>query len=241
MISEYRFAVKDNAVVTGIKYGLPIAAGYFPVAVSFGLTAVSSGLEPWLAVLMSLIVFAGASQFVGAGLFGLGVGGWEIVLATFVLNFRHFLMSSSLSRRVDENAGKAQTALAAFGVTDETFAVASMSKEQKLKIPYLYGLNFTAYTAWCSGTLVGVLAGSFLNDAIKQSLTFGLYALFIGLLVPEMKRTRPAVTSAFSAMAVNGLLYFQPFFNLGSGWMIVTATVAGALVAALINGDINEA
>ncbi|WP_164885227.1 AzlC family ABC transporter permease [Geovibrio thiophilus] len=223
-----------------MKYALPIAAGYFPVAVSFGLTAVSAGLDGWLAVLMSLIVFAGASQFVGAGMFGMGVGGWEIVLTTFVLNFRHFLMSSSLSRRLPEATTKSQSALAAFGVTDETFAVASMSGEEKLTPSYLYGLNFTAYSAWASGTFVGVMAGSILSDTLKQSLTFGLYALFIGLLVPELKRTRPAVTAALCSMAVSGALYFQPFFELGSGWMIVGATIAGAFAAAVLHGEENE-
>ncbi|MCD8567203.1 MAG: AzlC family ABC transporter permease [Geovibrio sp.] len=73
----------SNQISKGFRQALPIAAGYFPVAVSFGLTAVSAGLDGWLAVLMSLIVFAGASQFVGAGMFGMGVGGWEIVLTTF--------------------------------------------------------------------------------------------------------------------------------------------------------------
>ena len=230
----------SNQLSKGFRHALPIAAGYFPVAVSFGLTAVSAGLDGWLAVLMSLIVFAGASQFVGAGMFGIGVGGWEIVLTTFVLNFRHFLMSSSLSRRLPEGATKPQSALAAFGVTDETFAVASMSGGEKIAPSYLYGLNFTAYAAWTSGTLAGVMAGSILGDTLKQSLTFGLYALFIGLLVPELKRARPAVTAALSSMAVSGGLYFQPFFEMGSGWMFVCATAAGALAAAVMHGEENE-
>ena len=189
---------------------------------------------------MSLIVFAGAAQFVGAGMFGMGVGGWEIVLTTFVLNFRHFLMTSSLSRRLPDNTTKSQSALAAFGVTDETFAVASMSRDEKLAPSYLYGLNFTAYTAWAAGTVAGVMAGSILGDTLKQSLTFGLYALFIGLLVPEMKRTKPAVTAALCSMAVSGALYFQPFFKMGSGWMIVSATVVGSFIAAVLHGDENE-
>lgn len=230
----------SNQISKGFRQALPIAAGYFPVAVSFGLTAVSAGLDGWLAVLMSLIVFAGASQFVGAGMFGMGVGGWEIVLTTFVLNFRHFLMSSSLSRRLPGETTGAQSALASFGVTDETFAVASMSGGERIAPSYLYGLNFTAYSAWAAGTVVGVMAGSVLSDTLKQSLTFGLYALFIGLLVPELKRTRPAVTAALCSMAVSGALYFQPFFEMGSGWMIVSATMTGALAAACLHGEENE-
>lgn len=227
----------DSQYIKGIKSGLPIAAGYFPVAISFGLTAVSAGIDAWLAVLMSVIVYAGAAQFVAAGMFGMGIGGWEIVLTTFVLNMRHFLMSSSLSRRLPTDMTKPQSAVASFGVTDETFAVASMSNDTVIEPKYLFGLNLTAYLAWCSGTLVGVMAGSILSDDLKQSLTFGLYALFIGLLVPEMKRSKPPITAAVSAMTVSGLLFYQPFFSLGSGWVIIIAAIIGAFTAAVVHGD----
>ncbi|WP_022851661.1 AzlC family ABC transporter permease [Limisalsivibrio acetivorans] len=229
--------MNDKPILTGVRSAFPIAAGYFPIAVSFGLTAVSAGLEPWLAVLMSLIVFAGASQFVAANLFAVGIGGWEIVLTTFVLNFRHFLMSSSLSRRLSKDITRPRSAVAAFGITDETFAMASMRKEKVLPEGFLYGLNFTAYAAWCSGTVAGVLAGSLLADSVKSALTFGLYALFIGLLVPEMKRTRPAVTAGVSAMAVNGGMEIIGVTFLSAGWKIMIATVAGAMLAAFIHRE----
>lgn len=227
----------NNRFYEGFKSAIPIAAGYFPVAVSFGLTAVSAGLDGWLAVLMSVIVFAGASQFVAAGMFGMGVGGWEIVLTTFVLNFRHFLMSSSLSKRIDTGAKKMEVAGASFGITDETFAMASMSGKSTIEIPYLYGLNFTAYVAWCGGTVVGVMAGAVLTETLKQSLAFGLYALFIGLLIPEIKKSRPAFSAAFFAIICSGVLYYQPFIKISSGWIIVLATIFASLCASIIHGE----
>jgi predicted branched-subunit amino acid permease len=69
----------------GIKAGVPIAIGYLPIAIAFGVLAKSSGVPSFIAMLMSLLVFAGASQFVAINLLGLGALPFEIVLTTFIL------------------------------------------------------------------------------------------------------------------------------------------------------------
>ena len=49
----------DTKFTQGIKSGLPIALGYFPIAIAFGALAVQAQLSWIEATLMSVIVFAG--------------------------------------------------------------------------------------------------------------------------------------------------------------------------------------
>jgi hypothetical protein len=87
-----------------------------------------------------------------------GIGPGEIVLTTFLLNFRHFLMSASLSSRASFSRGAIP--FISFGITDETFSVASMEK-RVLSGSYMLGLNFTAYAGLVAGTVSGFVAGDF--------------------------------------------------------------------------------
>src|SRR5690625_1869605 len=84
----------------GLIAGFPIILGYLPVAVTFGVLAKQSGMSMTELTLMSLFVYAGASQFMGANMIAVGVGSIEIIVATFVLNFRHFVMSLSFLYRI---------------------------------------------------------------------------------------------------------------------------------------------
>src|SRR5699024_3646124 len=80
----------------GFIAGIPLILGYLPVAVTFGVLAKQSGMSMTELTFMSLFVYAGASQFMGVSMIAGGVGAIEIIIATFVLNFRHFVLSLSL-------------------------------------------------------------------------------------------------------------------------------------------------
>lgn len=86
--------------LSGMKKALPVAFGYIPIAITYGILAENTGIPAYITVLMSVVVFAGASQFVALNLIALGLGSWEIISTTFVVNFRHFLMSASLSQKI---------------------------------------------------------------------------------------------------------------------------------------------
>lgn len=90
----------------GVKSGMPIAIGYIPIAVAFGLLARSQDIPNFVSLLMSLVIYAGASQFIGINLFVLGTSFGEIVITTFLLNLRHFLMSATLSQRIESKTTK---------------------------------------------------------------------------------------------------------------------------------------
>jgi len=215
---------ENKGLREGIIASLPIAVGYIPIAITFGVIAQSAGLTLVQALSMSLFVFAGASQFVGVNLIAMGVPFAEIVLTTFILNFRHFLMSSSLATKFAPMK-RSMLALIGFGITDETFSLASL-QSGKLGAAFLLGLNFTAYTAWAVGTGLGVILGAGMPPMLQSSMGIGLYAMFIGLLVPGMKKSLKATAIAIAAGITN--LVFYNYFSVG--WSIILATITGALI-----------
>ena len=222
---------KNSMFMEGLKAGIPIAVGYLPIAVAFGLMAKAAGVPNYVGILMSLILYAGASQFVGINLLTLGAASWEIVLTTFILNLRHFLMSASLSQSLKPDSNKALLPIISFGVTDETFTVASLNAKEKLDTSYLLGLNIIAYSAWNLGTWCGLFLASGLPQSLQDSMGIALYAMFIGLLVPSAAKSKPVLIIALAAAAAHALLKWLPLFaGLSTGWSIIISTIVAAAV-----------
>ncbi|HHV97036.1 MAG TPA: AzlC family ABC transporter permease [Clostridiaceae bacterium] len=217
-----------TGVIKGIKAAIPIAIGYIPIAIAFGVISVQSGISLIQATSMSLMVFAGASQFMAAGMIGSGVGASEIILATFILNLRHFIMSMTVMNRF-RTLPKKSTAALAFGVTDETFAVLSMKEEdgdlQEEKF-FAASLILTSYASWVIGTIIGGIFVDFIPQSISASMSVGLYAMFIGLLVPAVRKSwRTGIIS------VTGMVLCWIFSRfMDTGWAIVLATILAALI-----------
>ena len=84
----------------GMISAFPIIVGYLPIAMTFGILSKSSGIQLIESFMFSAIVFAGSSQFMALNMITVGAGLGEIILTTLLVNFRHFLMSASLSENI---------------------------------------------------------------------------------------------------------------------------------------------
>ncbi len=218
----------DTKFIQGIKAGLPIALGYFPIAIAFGALAVQAQLSWIEATLMSVIVFAGASQFVGVSMLLAGAGAAQIITTTLFLNMRHLIMSLTVNDQM-RHFPQSWKNLLSFGITDETFALLTLggtgeSQGKEWTPYYVAGLMGTAYLGWVSGTAVGGLGASFIPPEITTAMTVGLYGLFIGLLVPPARKFLSYGVIALVSMILNTTLGLF----LDSGWAIVLATVLAA-------------
>lgn len=215
----------------GLQSGLSIAIGYFPIALTFGLLAKTTGLTLTETVLMSLIVYAGASQYIALSLISLGTGAFEIILTTFIVNIRHFLMSASLNEMSeDDQLGKRM--IYSFGITDETFSVAA-TNEGTVTTGYLFGLTSIAYLSWVVNSGIGYVIGANLPKTLQESMSVALYAMFIGLLVPSLKKSVKVVYLAVLAAAFNTIFTLGEW--LSTGWSIVVATLLSAIIIEVVN------
>jgi 4-azaleucine resistance transporter AzlC len=233
-----KLVIKSNSqLVQGIQAGLPIFLGYFPIAIAFGALAVQAQFNWMEAVLMSLIVFAGASQFVGVSMFLAGAGSAQIIAATFFMNMRHLIMSLAVNDQMRHFSGVWKGFLSFF-ITDETFALLTLGEgdyqTNKRTPAYMTGLMVTAYLGWVSGTAVGGLGAGFIPPEITTAMTVGLYGLFIGLLVPPARKSLSYAVIAVSSMILNWALGLF----VDTGWAIVLATIfAAGLGIILIKED----
>lgn len=229
---------ESHSAKEGLVAGIPIVIGYFPVAMAFGLLAKTVNISLLDSCLFSLIVFAGASQFMALDLIKAGIATVDIVLATFLLNLRHLMMSASLAVRVKE-IKKGWLPFLAFGITDESFSVASL-RNGKLGTPFLLALQGIGYCAWVSGTFVGYLVGTALPAAIQSSLGIGLYAMFTAILVPEIKKS----SNVLCLSVISGIIYaFTDYLKLlPSGWSLIAAIVISSGIGLFVlKDDIKEA
>ncbi|WP_226037982.1 AzlC family ABC transporter permease [Aquibacillus saliphilus] len=209
----------------GISKGLPIMMGYLPVAITYGVLAKQAGMSLFELTLMSVLVFAGASQFMGAGMIAIGTGAIEIIIATFVLNFRHFVMSLSFMNRL-RGIGLNWKVPLSLGITDELFTVASIHSDEAKqdKGVYFYtALILTGYFSWVFGSFLGGVLGDVIPEALSQSMGVALYAMFIGLLIPSVKKELKFGMIAIIAMLTNAI--FSQFLDVG--WAIVVGTLVG--------------
>lgn len=210
----------------GLKAGTSIAIGYFPIALTFGLLAKTTGLSLIEAVAMSIFVYAGAAQYIALSLITAGVAPAVIVLNTFIVNIRHFLMTASLNEKMQPD-DRWKKALYAFGITDESFSVLATQKDNKLSTAFAVGVIGIAYGSWVIFTAIGHLIGANLPQFLQASMSIALYAMFVGLLVPSMRGNRKVVSLALIAGLVNSLFYFTEW--LSTGWAIMVSTLASAI------------
>jgi len=207
----------------GLSQAAPIILGYLPIGFAYGVLAEKAGLSPQSAVLMSALVYAGASQFIAAGLFAAGALPLSIVATTFVVNLRHALMSASLAPHLRSWRPRALAAFA-YQLTDETFAVHATrfvtGTPDKMEA---FCVNVSAQAAWVSGSWLGAYGGQFIPDPKPWGLDYALPALFLSLLAFQL-RSRIDVTVALAA----GLLAVGLTWIGLDHWSVVLATCAGA-------------
>jgi 4-azaleucine resistance transporter AzlC len=191
---------------------LPLVVGATPFGIIFGAVAVNSGLSAWATAALSLFVFAGASQFVAAGLVAGGAGLLIIVLTTFVVNLRHGLYAITLAPFVHRLPQRWLLPLG-FSLTDETFLVAEERYRQPDGSPYKHwyhaGSALFMYTNWQVWTWVGIFAGQALPDPASWGLDFALVVTFVGMLIPGL-RSRPMLVCALAAGVAAVLLAGLP-------------------------------
>ena len=220
----------------GLRMSVPVIIGFIPVAIAFAIMASSAGLNGFESVSMSVMVFAGASQMMSVGMIANGAGYLAIVVATFIMNLRHFIMSTCVFDRMRRNGkktGVAMKLLCSFGVTDESFAVFTTTDVKRCDKWYFLGVYLGPYLSWILGTVIGTLLGSVLPDIVSDSLGIALYAMFIALLVPNLKGNFRLLIVVGITAVINSLLCLI----IDPNWSLIASMLIGAAIGVFIVKD----
>ncbi len=195
------------------RYTIPVFLGYIAIGVAFGLFLTGTGYPPWLALVMSLWMYAGAGQFIAVGLFASGVSVWEACLVQLIVNARHMAYGLSMLKRFRRFG--AYKPYMIFSLTDETFALlSSLPEEQAGENPerrrlFMFYAALLDQSYWVAGSVAGAIAGSLIPFDM-EGIGFALTALFVVLLVEQIQRVRKAGIFVLSAAAALGGVFLLP-------------------------------
>jgi len=191
-----------------LKASIPVMMGYGVLGFAFGLLMTSIDYPWYIALLMSLFIYAGALQFLAVGFFSSKLGLFDIFITSLFVNIRQSFYGLSLLKKF-KKSGKLKPYLI-FGLTDETYALLSTIQEDaQLKRRYYY-LYLTALNQsyWVIGTIFGGVFGSIVTFD-TSGLEFSLTALFVVLAIEQYKANKNftpfmigAVTSILAILLV---------------------------------------
>ena len=214
----------------GLVTALPIALGYFPIAFAFGVAATKAGFSGVEAFVLSLVIYAGASQFLALALL---TSGAPLLVAAFTLvamNLRHVLYGPSLMKAAGEHGARRFAWGWAWGLTDEVFgaALGELARGRRFSERFMFGIGLGAYASWLAGTALGAIAGGGALQgypAVEAGLGFMLPALFLALLLSILTRRAVPVIAVAAVATVCGTLAVSP-----------TAGILGGMVAGALAG-----
>ena len=222
-----------NSFKKGFRAGFPIGLGYLSVSFTFGLMAVSYGFTWWEALIISMTTVTSAGQFAGITTMLLPGQYVSMLISQLTINVRYSFMSISLSQKLDEKFKGVYRLLFGFMMTDEIFAVAS--QEESVTRSFFAGLATLPYIGWAVGTLIGSILGSILPDRLMSALSLAIYGMFVAIVVPEMKKSRPVIFVVILSLILSCAFYYIPLLSkISSGITITVVAVVSAVIGAIL-------
>ena len=215
----------------GYRATMPLVVGVVPFGILFGALAVAKGLSPFESIGMSILVFAGSSQFIAINLIGEHASIWVIVLTTLLINLRNFLYSASVAPFV-HSLSQGWKWLIAYPIVDEIYATVMTRYWQGQLAPegirwFYAGAAANLVSVWWLSTVIGAMVGDILPQRLSGILGFTLPLILTALVVPLLA-TRPALLAAASAALLGIVLAPMPH-NLG----LLIAAGAGIIAGLL--------
>lgn len=204
-----RPAARSASYREGARAAIPLCIAVGAFGVSFGVLARANGFGVLAPIVMSLTTYTGASQFAAVSILGDGGGLGTAIVAAVLLASRYLPIGLTVAPVL---TGPAPVRFVqAQMVIDESWAVANTGDGQ-FDRKTLLGAGVALYISWFVGTVVGVLGGDFLGNPEDLGLDAAFPALFLVLLVSQLK-TRQAVAAALAGGAI--ALALLPFTRAG--------------------------
>ncbi len=217
----------------GLRGGFPIGLGYLSVSFTFGIMAISYGLEWWQAVVISMLTLTSAGQLAGIEVMINPGQYFAMLISQLTINMRYSFMSIALSQKASKGFKGIKRWLLGFFMTDEIFAVASQEREISTK--FFLGLSVLPYVGWTLGTLLGSLIGNVLPTIVLASLCIAIYGMFLAIIIPPAKKSKPIILVCALAGILHCIFYYVPLFSqIPSGISISLSAIIASIVVSIL-------
>lgn len=213
---------RSDQIRAGLRDSFPIAMGYAPLGVAYGLFAVSAGLDWWWVVIAAVVIYAGSMEFLAVAMITTAMPLGAVALTTVLVNFRHVFYGLSFPlRRIKSTIGRGY---AIHALTDETYAVVASRDQGQLSGPRLLTISMSAHVYWVSGAAIGAALAT-LATFDAGFMEFALTALFVMLTIDAYRQhPNPGLLGLALAIAVISWWLFPE-------QLLITALSAYAVIA----------
>ncbi|GAB2022603.1 AzlC family ABC transporter permease [Pseudolactococcus yaeyamensis] len=230
MLKKYNF-------IDGIKSAVPVSLGYISIGAAFGIVAIAQGFNIWQVLCLSVLLYAGAGQFIIVAMLATQTPVLIITLTIFLVNFRMFLQSLTATQIFPNQSLKSGIAMGSL-ITDESFGVLVLehAKSTPITAIWMQGVNVMSYLTWILSTVIGAAVGNLISNPEKFGIDYALVAMFIGLLVltldSMLKNDRLGVVLTVLISTI--LIYYLAGIFASSYIAILIATITGAMIGAMM-------
>jgi 4-azaleucine resistance transporter AzlC len=219
-----------SAFFAGVRDQVPIIFGMLPFGMIAGAAPVASGMDPWLAMAMNVIIYAGAAQLAAISLMAQHVPMPIVVATALVVNLRFVMYSAALAPYFAKLSTPRKW-LFSYLITDHGFALLTAKFKPddapELIDGYYGGVTFTMWTTWQMAVALGILLGTKVPPG--WSLDFTIPLVFLALVMPSLvTRAHWCAAGAASVMAI-----FTQSMPLKLG--LIAAAAVGIVVGTLLD------
>jgi 4-azaleucine resistance transporter AzlC len=223
---ELRFTA--HGLVRGGQRLLPVSVFVFPFGVAFGAAAIEVGLSVDQALVMSMVMFAGASQFAALDLWQSPLPFLSLALVVLAVNARHFILGAAISPYVNPLPARHWFGALVL-LSDVNFADSYQAmKNGERDAAHILGGGLVLWSIWAIATAVGVFAGTLLGDLERFGVDVVMASFFGALavgMVPNLKAALPVVVACAVAVLTLPIL--------PTGWNIIAAALSGGVIGAI--------
>lgn len=217
---------------TGLTDTLPTVFGYIGIGLAFGIVSSAAHISALGALLMALITYSGAAQFVIVSMFAIHSPYLSILFSVLMLSARMLLTSMTVAPYFTKDSMRRNIILGSL-LTDETFAL-SMNKlnytDHRLSFQWLNASNIFAYLAWAAACLAGNLLGGLISNPEQWGLDYALVSMFIGLLYLQIIGDRGVKLGLqFTIVGLVFVLTYIGLIFMPSGIVTLVVTVIACL------------
>ena len=182
----------------GARRVAPLVIPAAAFGASFGVLAAAAGMGKVAPIVMSATTFAGAGQFAAASILDEGGAVVAAMAAAALLNSRYVPIGISVAPLF--HGPRARRVLEAQLIVDESWAISNLGGG-RFDRGLLLGAGLVLYPCWVLSTAIGAVAGDLLGDPEQLGLDAAFPALFLALLIPQL-RTRLTVAAALGGAAL---------------------------------------
>lgn len=218
----------------------PIFFGYIAIGIPFGLMIVNAGYPWWISLFMSATMYAGAGQYIAAGMFAAGASLPEIMITELFVNIRHIVYGLSLITKT-KNTGHWKPYII-FGLTDETYALLTGTDLPEHAEPgaFFGTIALLDQLYWIAGAVIGALAYSILlHYDLAQYLSgvdFALTALFVVILIGQLQKSKDFMPPATGFITGTAAVILCRTGLVSSTNIMLVAIILGIAGIVLIRG-----